>query len=574
MASLPLPAELQAALPPTHLAAGAESREQCRQEWLDLHLDFEVLHSAEDTKVPALSDPRLEPPLERILVSMGAEEDEWREGAANLERKWSDEANALIARWRAEDAARLAEQREHAIDEVQTNESAMIGLQPASVYGWSVLLDVTNLRPLGTRGLASLCISELLDVPASSRGGGGGGSGGSGGSGGGSGDSGSSGSGGGSGTANPGACGRPMPGARWLSTISQVQLRGLLSAIRRAGGGALDEEPLMSGICTALSRAALRPRQGADTGGDAPPAAPARPSVDVEAYDSIAMVNRYGQRAAEVATAAATAIRYSASLTSSPTGTPEGGSGYPSSPPSDLQHPTRGASQRTLQFPHSDADGRGGDDLAARLTVVGGAEGAEGAEGALAPSAAAAGAAAAAAAAAEAAAATDAALSADSERLTPLALLAFLLILVDATSPTARLEVLLEALLPNAKPGAPLTVAEQRLAYAEMAEACRIAVCAAAELPVVLPSVFPIPPPEVSREARAAAGATEHVPATLRSALDLRPTTWAICPPDARAFAAWCATVAAPTTIGAALAGVKDHHMYLHQTMKGARGVL
>ena len=43
----------------------------------------------------------------------------------------------------------------------------------------------------------------------------------------------------------------------------------------------------------------------------------------------------------------------------------------------------------------------------------------------------------------------------------------------------------------------------------------------------------------------------------LDAALKQRPATWAVCPPDARAFAVWCATHERHT-IGAALVGCRE----------------
>ena len=133
--------------------------------------------------------------------------------------------------------------------------------------------------------------------------------------------------------------------------------------------------------------------------------------------------------------------------------------------------------------------------------------------------------------------------------IAPLHVLMFLLMLVDGASTMQRLETVLEVLIPRALrsplAGTPLTLSEQRLVYGQLAAAGRTAVSATMAL-ATFPETVTVPrsPPPA--------------PPDVKDAFERRPQSWNLCPPDARAFAIWCATVAAVDTVGAAIAGASN----------------
>ena len=90
--------------------------------------------------------------------------------------------------------------------------------------------------------------------------------------------------------------------------------------------------------------------------------------------------------------------------------------------------------------------------------------------------------------------------------------------------------------------------------HAELTAASQIALCATRSLAHLMASA----PLDIANGARSI-GATSGLAlaaadATTASAFKHRPETWALRPPDARAFAVWCATTER-LTIGAALVG-------------------
>lgn len=194
---------------------------------------------------------------------------------------------------------------------------------------------------------------------------------------------------------------------------------------------------------------------------------------------------------------------------------------------------------------------------------------------------------------------SDAASNAANDDVLPYtAVLFFLLALVDGSSATERLGLLLASLLPHRCNGggheitsvAPLTLAEQRFVYSELLCAAHAALAAATSLARSMVSDMPTPseaakPTAVSYIAAPAADDAAQAPPesamqmqpmrgpdpaglnagppprdqrrTVDTALEQRPATWAICPPDARAFAIWCAT-SERATIGAALVSCRE----------------
>ena len=148
------------------------------------------------------------------------------------------------------------------------------------------------------------------------------------------------------------------------------------------------------------------------------------------------------------------------------------------------------------------------------------------------------------------------------------AALCLLLALVEGASAEERLSLLLGAVLPHrAAPrsrasATPLTFAEQRWVYTELTAAARTALAAATSLAHTMAST----PKSPSHEGGASTSEMQLQPpgqpprearTGLDAALGQRPTTWAVCPPDIRAFAVWCAT-SERNTVGAALVGCKE----------------
>ena len=542
----PLPDSLDAAMPPTHMASRAERREKCRNEWLELHMDLEVLQSAEFgaeyPTIPPLSDPRLEAPLDRVLVKLASEEAEWREGAAALERRWADEANALIARWRAEDAARLDDQRKHAIGEAQSNESALSKLTPAVMEGWGALLSATRLNKVGIPRIVELCRTELC-APPSAQGAG----------------------------ATPSVQpssphSKSLPASAWLGSVSEAQqlprlLEAVLDALRNAADGVWKDELPCDAICAALRSAAQeaasedrqRRTEEALAAAEAeiiarrprPMARPLASDAQGEA-DSMAMMAAAATaaRAIEATTGLRTPTRRIEEYIRKAPLNHALGLGLPEEAPS----PPNGSARSVLLRRFEEAANVRDDSIdrdvdSAAVAAAGGGGCSDGGSGHH-------GKAARIPAAEVACDFIPPADPTDEKQLTPLAVLALLLMLVDRASPLERLDAMLSALLPPTRvPDAPLTFAEQRIVYKELSEACRIAVAAAVRL-----AERDVPPDDD----RIGAEAERCALLPIREAFERRPSTWGLCPPDARAFGAWCAITVAPNTIGVALAGGWD----------------
>jgi len=213
--SLPseLPAEL-AALPPA-------LRAECEKEWTELlrsqrHAWTREQYADEFPDEPQLRNSEHEVELQRILSSLDEEEARWRAGAAANERRWIEEAEAMFARWRLEDATLLNDQQQHASSEAQRHEMELAELRPARCAGWADLLHASQLGRLGAHRVAQLCAEELRADAALVR------------------------------ASTPHA---PAPTA----TLRVASLRRLLCALHRAGAAALDEEPLFSAISSALT---------------------------------------------------------------------------------------------------------------------------------------------------------------------------------------------------------------------------------------------------------------------------------------------------------------------------------
>ena len=403
-----LPPELNSALPPSQL------REQCIHDYEKFVNDDLALQSAvfgsEDPDEPKLSDRRLEAALQRTLTSLSAEEARWCDGAIALERRWEVEAAALAARWRDEDAAQIDQQQQHATDEAQKSESLLSGLVPLRVVGWAALADAMRLGSLGTKRVAAICAVELAPRPA----------------------------------AAVASSSNAHANASWASQATLIpvtQLRRLLGALRAAGAGPLDGEPLCSAICDALGRSAA--------------------SEEALSYDTA------GVRCA-----------CASHRESSHSGSRQSESGSESA----------------------------GSDA-----------------------------------------------SASASEIPPMAVLAFLLTLVEGASALQRLDALLAALLPRTLTGTPLTAAEQRLVFSELSAASRTALKASITLAEHAPS-----PGHGGAALSCSPLRSLPAPPPLHAVLEQRPRSWAFCPPDARAYAVWCATKIAQSTIGAALIGATD----------------
>ena len=183
-------------------------------------------------------------------------------------------------------------------------------------------------------------------------------------------------------------------------------------------------------------------------------------------------------------------------------------------------------------------------------------------------------------------------------RIHYVSVLIFLLALVDSSSPSERLILVLNYLLPKQQPpqppaisgGAvkaiPLTSMEQRYVYSELSSGSHAALSAVTNLSRSMAEAtaadaassdrggssiggYAAPADEALRAPPESAMQMQriHSPSadsagpppredrnTVDSALEQRPITWRIEPPDGRAFAIWCAT-SERSTIGAALVG-------------------
>lgn len=135
--------------------------------------------------------------------------------------------------------------------------------------------------------------------------------------------------------------------------------------------------------------------------------------------------------------------------------------------------------------------------------------------------------------------------------------LAFLLLLVDRAGAMERLTLVLDAVVPShtlARP-APLTLAEQRWLFDQLASATHAGLSTARKLAVWLGSADTTGESAGSSDSPSSPREYPHAPpATAHSAFKLRPRAWVDYPPDAQEFAVWCATVE-KDTIGAALVG-------------------